>query len=343
MGAGTLANSTCAGSVLPAKVQGDKKTQMYTLIAKRLVTGVITLLAVSVIIFLGTTVLPGDAAQVRLGQDATPETVAALRRSLGLDLPIWQQYWNWLSGFVQGDFGTSLSSDLPVIDLIKDRYSNTLIVTALAAAIGVPVSLSLGIMAAMFPGGWYDRFLTLITVTLVSAPEFFTATLLVLIFVFGLGWGKAVVVGSTDGMSFFELLAHFALPVSALCFVIASQLIRMSRAAVLNVMGSPYVEMAILKGIPRRRIVLRHALLNAIGPIINVVALNLAYLATGVIVIEIFFAYSGLATLIVQGVQTRDFVLVQSLGMIFCSIYICLMLIADIAAIVCNPRLRHPK
>ncbi len=195
----------------------------------------------------------------------------------------------------------------------------------------------------MYPGSLYDRILTLISVSLVAAPEFLTATILVLLFVFALGVGNAIVMGSTEGKGVFELIAHFALPITTLCFVIASQLIRMSRAAVLNVMSSPYIEMAILKGVPRRRIIFRHALLNAIGPIVNVVALNLAYLVTGVIVVEVYFGYNGLATLIVQGVQTRDYVMIQGLGMIFCLTYVVLMLIADIAAFASNARLRHPK
>ena len=239
--------------------------------------------------------------------------------------------------------GTSLASDVPITKLIEERYQNTVIVAVLTAMVGVPLSLALGILAAMFPGTLYDRILTMISVSLVAAPEFFTATLLVLIFVFALGVGNAVVVGSVEGKGLFELFAHFALPITTLCFVIASQLIRMSRAAVLNVMSSPYIEMAILKGVARKRIILRHALFNAFGPIVNVVALNLAYLVTGVIVVEVYFGYSGLATLIVQGVQTRDYVLVQGLGMIFCLTYVLLILIADVAAFASNPRLRHPK
>ena len=316
---------------------------MYALIAQRLGIGIVTIFAVSVIIFLGTKVLPGDAAQIRMGMEATPENIAALRARLGLDLPLWQQYGSWLVNFVQGDLGISLAGDVPVASLVADRYQNTVIVTLFTAMIGVPISLTLGILAAMFPGTLYDRVLTLVSVTLVAAPEFFTATLLVLVFVLALGMGKAVVIGSIEGMNAFELIGHFALPIAALCFVIASQMIRMSRAAVLNVMSSPYIEMAILKGVPRRRIITRHALLNAIGPIANVVAINLAYLVTGVIVIEVFFAYPGLATLIVQGVQTRDYIVVQGLGMMFCSTYVVLLLIADIVAIVSNPRLRHPK
>ena len=316
---------------------------MTSLIIRRLGIGLVTVIAVSFIIFLGTKILPGDAAQIRLGQSATAENVAAFRARLGLDQPYYMQYFLWAKDFLAGDLGTSLASDVPITELIADRYKNTLFVSVLTAIIGVPISLALGVTAAMFPGTFYDRILTFVSVSLVAAPEFFTATLLVLLFVFALGIGNAVVIGSTDGKGVFELISHFALPITTLCFVIASQLIRMSRAAVLNVMSSPYIEMAILKGVSRKRIIFRHALLNAIGPIVNVVALNLAYLVTGVIVVEVYFGYNGLATLIVQGVQTRDYVLIQGLGMIFCLTYVVLMLIADIAAYASNARLRHPK
>ena len=316
---------------------------MTGLIIRRLGIGLVTVIAVSFIIFLGTKILPGDAAQIRLGQSATAENVAAFRARLGLDQPYYMQYFLWAKNFLAGDLGTSLASDVPITELIADRYKNTLFVSVLTAMIGVPISLALGVTAAMFPGTFYDRILTFVSVSLVAAPEFFTATLLVLLFVFALGIGNAVVIGSTDGKGIFELISHFALPITTLCFVIASQLIRMSRAAVLNVMSSPYIEMAILKGVSRKRIIFRHALLNAIGPIVNVVALNLAYLVTGVIVVEVYFGYNGLATLIVQGVQTRDYVLIQGLGMIFCLTYVVLMLIADIAAYASNARLRHPK
>ena len=316
---------------------------MTSLIFRRLGIGLVTVIAVSFIIFLGTKILPGDAAQIRLGQSATAENVAAFRARLGLDQPYYIQYLLWAKNFLAGDLGTSLASDVPITELIADRYKNTLFVSVLTAIIGVPISLALGVTAAMFPGTFYDRILTFVSVSLVAAPEFFTATLLVLLFVFALGVGNAVVIGSTDGKGVFELISHFALPITTLCFVIASQLIRMSRAAVLNVMSSPYIEMAILKGVSRKRIIFRHALLNAIGPIVNVVALNLAYLVTGVIVVEVYFGYNGLATLIVQGVQTRDYVLIQGLGMIFCLTYVVLMLIADIAAYASNARLRHPK
>ena len=317
---------------------------MYRIILTKIAAGLLTTLGVSSVIFLGTNALPGDAAQIRLGQAATEDSLRALREELGLNLPLYQQYFRWLFNFLQGEFGTSLASgNVTIAQLISDRYENTLIVSTLTAMIGVPISVGLGIMAAMFPGTIYDRFLTLGSVTLVAAPEFFTATLMVLFVVFFLGIGNAVVVGSIEDKNLAELITHFILPIATLCLVIAAQLIRMTRAAVLNVMNSPYIEMAILKGIPRRRVVMRHALLNAIGPIVNVIAINLAYVVTGVIVIEVYFGYAGLATLIVQGVQTRDYILIQTLGMIFCATYVILMMIADLASILSNPRLRHPK
>jgi len=317
---------------------------MFPLILKKIGAGLLTTLGVSIVIFLGTNALPGDAAQIRLGQAADEASLKALREELGLNYPLYQQYFRWLISFISGDFGTSLaSSNVTIAQLISDRYENTLIVSSLTAMIGVPISVGLGIVAAMFPGTLYDRILTLGSVTLVAAPEFFTATLMVLFVVFFLGIGNAVVVGSIDDKNLVELITHFILPIATLCLVIAAQLIRMTRAAVLNVMNSPYIEMAILKGIPRRRVVMRHALLNAIGPIVNVIAINLAYVVTGVIVIEVYFGYAGLATLIVQGVQTRDYILIQTLGMIFCATYVILMMIADLASILSNPRLRHPK
>lgn len=316
---------------------------MTKLILRQLGTGLLIVVAVSLIIFIGTTILPGDAAQIRLGQDATEENIAALRERLGLDRPFYVQYFSWLINFFRGNLGVSLASDVPISELISDRYMNTLIVSGFTALFSIPLSLLLGVTAAMYPGSVFDRVLTLFSVSLVAVPEFFTATVLVVIFVSYLDIGNAVVVGGVEGKGFFELIAHFSLPILVLSISISSQLIRMSRAAVLNVMNAPYIEMAILKGVPRSRITFRHALPNAIGPIANVIALNLAYLVTGVIIVEVYFSYPGLATLIVQGVQTRDFVLIQALGMIFCLIYVALMLLADISATLSNPRLRHPK
>jgi peptide/nickel transport system permease protein len=295
-----------------------------------------------VVIFAMTQILPGDAAEMRLGQDATPETLAALRRELGLDLPAIVQYGLWLHRLVTGDMGVSVSGGATIASLIGHRIGNTLFMAAMVAAIAVPLSVMIGLIAAMHPGGPVDRIVTSATLGLVAVPDFLVAVVLILVFAVQLGWFPAVsYLSGTEG--FLQSLRALALPILTLVTVVAAQMIRMTRAGVLNVLSSPYIEMAILKGVPRRRIILRHALLNAIGPIVNVIALNLAYLVSGVVIVETIFAYPGLAKLMVDGVQNRDMPVVQACAMIFCGTYIVLILVADIASIMSNPRLRFPK
>jgi peptide/nickel transport system permease protein len=316
---------------------------VLTLIMRRVLVGLATLLFVSLVIFLGTQVLPGDAAQIRLGQEATPENVALLRQRLGLDRPLHVVYLSWLGGLLHGDLGLSLANEAPVSAMIATRWYNTAVVAALTAAIAVPLSVSLGLFAAMSPGGAFDRGLTTVNVGLIAAPEFFVATTLVAVFVLSLNLGSAIVVGGAEGKGPLGLLRHFIYPVLTLVIVTSSQMIRMTRAALLNVLRAPYVEMALLKGVPRWRLVVRHALPNAVGPIVNVIALNLAYLISGVVVVEVYFGYPGLAVMMVQAVQTRDFIVVQAVGMLFCAAYVGIILVADIAALLSNPRLRHPR
>jgi len=194
----------------------------------------------------------------------------------------------------------------------------------------------------MYPGTWIDRSLTFGTLALISVPEFFIATFLVLIFAVNLGWLPAIArVAAED--TFLEMARGIAMPLIVLIIVVSAQMIRMTRAGILNVMNSPYIEMAILKGVRRKRIILRHAFFNTIGPIVNVIALNLAYLVSGVVIVETIFAYPGLAKLMIDGVQTRDLPLVQACAMIFCGTYVILIILADVAAIMANPRLRNPK
>ena len=310
---------------------------------RRLLVGIGTLVFVSIVVFLGTQVLPGDAAQIRLGQEATPENVAALRERLGLDRPLHVQYLSWLSGFVTGDLGMSLANEAPVINMISARWYKTVVVALLTASLSVPFSVGLGLLAAMWPGSFFDRSLTVFNVALIVSPEFFVATCLVAVFVLSLNLGSAVVIGSAEGKNLFELYQHFIYPVLTLAIVTSSQMIRMTRAALLNVLTAPYVEMAMLKGVPRWRLVLRHALPNAVGPIVNVIALNLAHLISGVVVVEVYFSYPGLAVLMVQAVQTRDFIVVQTIGMMFCGVYVAIIMVADIVSILSNPRLRYPR
>ena len=315
---------------------------MFQMVNRRIAIGVATLLVVSVIVFIGTSILPGDVAQIILGQSATPETLAVLRAQLGLDEPGYIRYFLWLGDMMTGDLGISKAGGASIASLIGGRLGNTMVLAGLVAVISIHLSIALGLFAAMHPGTWFDRIVTFCTLSLISVPEFFVATLLVLILAVELKLLPAIAYMSGDE-SGWELLKTLAMPIVTLVIVVSAQMIRMTRAGILNVMNSPYIEMAILKGVPRRRIILRHALFNAIGPIVNVIALNLAYLVSGVVVVEIIFAYPGLAKLMIDGVQTRDLPLVQACAMIFCGTYVVLIILADVASILSNPRLRHPK
>nr|MBA3448586.1 ABC transporter permease [Pseudaminobacter sp.] len=295
------------------------------MIVRRIGIGIVTLWVVSVLVFAGTEILPGDVAQIILGQNATADTLAALRFELGLDKPAYVRYFDWLGDMVTGDLGISKAGGATIESLIGNRLLNTVVLAGIVAAISVPLSVSVGLLAAMYPGTWVDRVVSFVTLSLISVPEFFTATILVLIFAVQLRLLPSVAYLSGDE-TLWQLARALALPTLTLTIAISGQMIRLTRAAVLNVLGSPYIEMAILKGVPRRRIVLRHALFNAIGPIVNVVALNLAYLVSGVVIVETVFAYPGLAKLMIDGVQTRDLPLVQACAMIFCAAYVVLIL-----------------
>ena len=315
---------------------------MTRMVMQRIGIGFATLIVVSIIVFIATSILPGDVAQIILGQAATEETLAALRAKLGLDQPGYIQYFSWLGNMAVGDLGTSKAGGATISSLIGSRLGNTMMMAGWVAVISIPISIALGLWAAMHPGTWLDRIVTFGTLSLISVPEFFIATVAVLILAVNLHWLPSTAY-MTGEESFLELMRALAMPLITLVIVVSAQMIRMTRAGILNVMSSPYIEMAILKGVPRGRIILRHAFFNAIGPIINVIALNLAYLVSGVVIVETIFAYPGLAKLMIDGVQTRDLPLVQACAMIFCGTYVVLILIADVGSILANPRLRNPK
>jgi peptide/nickel transport system permease protein len=321
---------------------------MLRAILRRTVIGIATLFLVSVLIFAGTSVLPGDVAQIILGQMATPESLAALRAKLGLDQPAYVRYFLWLGDLLTGDLGISKAGSgagtvgTAISTMIIPRLWNTLRLAGMVAVIAIPLSMTLGLLTAMYPGTRLDRIVTFGTLSLISVPEFLVATFLVLVLAVKLNWLPSIAYMSGNETGW-QLARALAMPTLTLVIVASSQIIRMTRATVLNVMSSPYIEMAILKGVPRKRIILRHALSNAIGPIVNVVVLNLAYLVSGVVIVETIFAYPGLAKLMIDGVQTRDLPLVQACAMIFCTTYIILIFIADMASILSNPRLRYPK
>lgn len=320
-------------------------------VLQRLALGFITLFAVSLIIFSAIEFLPGDFGEAVLGQSALPETVAAFRKELGLDLPLHQRYLNWVGGVLSGDLGHSFSGrgasggadrSRAVVDLIAPRLGNTLFLAGMAALISVPLALFLGITAALYRNSIYDRTVNTLTLTTISFPEFFVAYLLILVFSSFLKLLPSLA-NIGPNIEFWDRVYLSALPAITLTLVIVAHMMRMTRAAIINLMASPYIEMADLKGVSKSRIIIHHALPNAWAPIVNVIAFNLAYLVVGVVVVEVVFVYPGIGQLMVDAVTTRDVPVVQACAMIFALTYILLNLCADIMAIVTNPRLLHPR
>ncbi|MBK0033242.1 ABC transporter permease [Erwinia sp. S43] len=312
---------------------------IFKLIFRRVGSGLLTLLIVSMLVFFITSMLPGDAAQMILGQSATPETVAALRQQLGLDQPLIARYFGWLAGMLQGDFGTSFASNLPVSQLVSQRIPATFQLAATTTVVSVPLALIIGIAAAMKRGSMLDRALVVGTMSVVAVPEFLVATVAVLIFAVKLQWVPAMSLGSTH-QDFLGFLRTFALPVVTLCCVVVAQMARMTRAAIVNQMDSPYLEMTLLKGVSPLRAMLRHALPNAVGPIANAISLSLSYLFGGVIIIESIFSYPGVASQLVDAVSNRDLPVVQLCVMFFACCYLVLLLAADVLTIAFNPKWR---
>ncbi|MDG1117936.1 MAG: ABC transporter permease [Flavimaricola sp.] len=323
------------------------------IILQRLALGLLTLVIVSIVIFAAVNSLPGDFAQAILGQAATPEAVAAIRTQIGLDDPPVTRYMLWLYGAVQGDLGISFaqanfttftgsSNNVTVADQIAPRFANTMFLAGVTAAIAVPLAVTLGILAALYRNSVFDRAANIFTLSSISSPEFFVAYVLIL-FLAVLNPILPSLSNIYADMAMGARLKATLLPALTLTLVVTAHMMRMTRAAIINLLASPYIEMARLKGISPLRVILRHALPNALAPIINVIALNLAYLITGVVVVEVVFVYPGIGQLFVDSVKIRDIPVVQACCLIFAAAYILLNLTADILSILSNPRLRHPK
>ena len=315
---------------------------LLRVVGQRFALGLLTLFIVSLVIASIVELLPGDITQAILGQTATPETVEAFRRELGIDRPVHERYIEWLSGMVTGDMGKSLANKREISELVGTRLSNTLFLGGFAAAIAVPLSLILGLLAALYRNSLFDRGINLFTLTSISFPEFFVAYILILLFAVKTGWFPGISNVSTD-LALGDKLFRTLLPAATLTLVVVAHMMRMTRAAIINLLSSEYIEMAHLKGIRPMRVIFYHALPNAWGPIVNVIALNLAYLVVGVVIVEVVFVYPGLGQLLVDSVSKRDVPVVQACSMIFAGVYILLNLLADIVSIVTNPRLLHPR
>jgi peptide/nickel transport system permease protein len=312
------------------------------LLAQRVALSLLLLLLISMVIFAGTIILPGDVAQSILGQSATPEALANLRKELGLNEPALKRYFSWLFGALQGDLGTALTSGQDITTAIAGRFGNTLFLAFWAAVVAVPLAIFLGLLAVRFKDRWPDKLLSAVTLASISIPEFLIGYVLMFVIAVKLRWFPSVAMVN-DSMSLFEKLNAIALPIAVLTLVVLAHMMRMTRAAILNVMQSAYIETAELKGLNAFQVIYRHAFPNAIAPIVNVVMLNLAFLVVGVVVIEVVFVYPGMGQYLVDHVSKRDVPVVQACGLIFAAVYIGLNMIADIVAILSNPRLRHPK
>lgn len=319
---------------------------LYTVL-QRLGLGLLTLFFVSIIIFSAIAMLPGDFGEQVLGQTALPETVEAFRKELGLDKPAWVRYIEWIGAVLQGDLGTSFSgrassgadASRSVVELVGPRLWNTLFLAGVTAIVAVPLSLFLGITAALKRNSFYDRSVNAVTLTTISFPEFFLAYMLI---VFLAGYFPTLS-NVTEDMPLGERLYKVALPALTMTLVIVAHMMRMTRAAIINLLASPYIEMAQLKGASKTKVILKHALPNAWAPIATVIAFNLAYLVVGVVVVEVVFVYPGIGQLMVDSVSSRDIPVAQACALIFAATYILLNLLADIIGIVTNPRLLHPR
>ncbi|MEQ9260323.1 MAG: ABC transporter permease [Roseovarius sp.] len=316
-------------------------SSLWALIGKRIALGILTLFLVSVIIFGSIELLPGDIASAILGQAATPETLAAFREELGLEQPAVQRYFAWLFDILQGDLGRSLANGKEISEIIANRLGNTVFLALFAAAIAIPLAVTLGMIAALFRNSIFDRMINVSALSAVSFPEFFLAYVLILVLAQS---GLFPSLSRIDpGMPFIDRLHATFLPAMTLTLVITAHMMRMTRAAIVNLLASPYIEMAYLKGIPAWRVIFQHALPNALSPIINVIAINLAYLITGVVVVEVVFVYPGLGQLMVDSVSKRDVTVVQSVSLLFAAVYVLLNLTADVLSTLVNPRLRRKR
>jgi len=312
------------------------------LVVQRIALGLLLLFLVSILIFAGTLILPGDVAQSILGQSATPEALANLREELGVNEPALTRYFEWLGGILTGDLGTALTNGQDIAESIGSRLKNTLFLAFWAAVIAVPLAIFLGLLAVRYRDRWPDKLISGVTLSTISIPEFLIGYVLMYFVGVQLGWAPTVAT-IYDSMSLGEKLNAIALPVAVLTLVVLAHMMRMTRAAILNVMQSAYIETAELKGLTMFNIIWKHAFPNSIAPIVNVVMLNLAYLVVGVVVVEVVFTYPGMGQYLVDHVSKRDLPVVQACGLIFAAVYIGLNMIADVVSILSNPKLRHPK
>jgi peptide/nickel transport system permease protein len=314
---------------------------LLKLILIRIGLGVLTLLLVSVVVFAATQALPGDTARAILGKEAADKArYEALREQLGLNRPMTAQYLSWLGNVVTGDLGNSLVQDEPVTSLLARRVQNTFVLVFIAALLSVPISLFLGSLTALRRDSKFDVTVTVGSLSLAALPEFVIGILLIMLFATQVFTWLPAVSRVDPGLPIYQQLELFILPALTLTLAVAPYITRILRASTIEVLESEYVMMARLKGLPERLVLNRHAVPNALAPALQVTALNLAWLAGGVVVVEYLFTFPGIGSLLVDSVANRDMPMVQAICLIIAAVYVLANLTADILTILVSPRLR---
>jgi peptide/nickel transport system permease protein len=310
------------------------------LLLRRLGLGLLTLWLVSLVVFAAVLALPGDAATAILGKDATPERVAALRDQLNLNDSVVSQYTEWLGGLLTGDLGTSVATREPVSELLSARIGNSAFLVLVASLVAIPLSLLIGVWTAIRRDRAADHITSTVSLVLASLPEFVIAIALALLFATNVFHILPAVSLLPPGTHAWEDLEVVVLPAAALVLAVTPYISRIMRGSMVEVLESDYITMARLKGLPERAVIWRHAVPNAIVPAIQVAALQLAWMAGGVVVVEFVFQYPGIGAALVDAVAHRDMPVVQTLAMLMAAIYVGLNLLADMATILVTPKLR---
>ena len=313
---------------------------VWGFILRRLLLGVLVLILVSILVFLATQALPGDPARAILGRQANPASLAALRRQLHLDRPVIDQYWTWVTGLLHGNLGISLAAQEPVTTLLRPRLVNSAVLVALAAVLSIPLSIAIGAYAALKREKVFDQTSSNLLLAMAALPEFVVALVLVILFATTVFHVLPAISTIPPGSRPWNNWVALVLPTITLVIAVAPYVSRIMRASMIEVLESDYVEMARLKGLPERTVLVRHALPNALGPVFQVIALNLAYLAGAIIVIEYVFNYAGVGGAVQQAVINHDLPVVQALAILIAAVYVILNLLADVATILVTPKLR---
>ena len=312
---------------------------MLRYVARRLVFMLLTLLAASLVIFFVTQMLPGDVATMIIGRFATPEALARLRAELGLDRPAYIQYLDWLRHFVTGDWGKSLSTGSPIQPMVMERLRNSALLGAMGMVMSVPLAIALGVIAALKRNSWIDHLISVSALALVGLPEFVTGLFLIGIFALGLQWLPASSTIDPDA-GFLEALPKLILPSMTITFVMLAYVARMTRSSTIEVLKTDYTRTAFLKGLPRREVLVKHVLRNALLPTVTIVAISIGWLIGGLIVTETVFGYPGIGRLLLFAIQRRDLPLIQAVTMLIVAIFSLSNLIADVLYAYLNPRIR---